>query len=344
MNPLLSSWQSYRLAHPQSRALDAATALGVSEGALVASALGVDSHDLGDDFGAIVQDLREVGTVMCLTRNRSVVHERYGRFEKVEVGPSMGGVYGPDIDLRLFWSRWARAYASPVPTRTGTRRSLQFFDGAGLAVLKVYATDDTDLAAWESLIARRAVAPRAFVPSPPPAPTPEVPDDQLDQAGLRAAWHGLTDTHEFFGLLRRFSAGREQALRLGPPEFVRQAALASLERTLRRAADAEERIMVFVGNPGCVQIHSGVVRRIAPTGSWLNVLDPSFNLHVDQTRLRSAWWVRKPTAYGPVDSLEVFDTAGDLVVQLFGKRSDTEPLRESWRELLGEAVASAGAA
>ena len=55
---------------------------------------------------------------------------------------------------------------------------------------------------------------------------------------------------------------------------------------LEGAAAAELPVMIFVGNPGCVQIHSGPVRRIEVMGPWLNVLDPRFNLHLREDLIR----------------------------------------------------------
>jgi hypothetical protein len=37
--------------------------------------------------------------------------------------------------------------------------------------------------------------------------------------------------------------------------------------------------MCFVGNRGCIQIHTGPVKNIKIMGPWLNVMDPGFNLH-----------------------------------------------------------------
>jgi putative hemin transport protein len=46
--------------------------------------------------------------------------------------------------------------------------------------------------------------------------------------------------------------------------------------------------MVFVGSPGCIQIHSGPVKNIKVMNEWLNVLDPDFNLHVREDLIHSS--------------------------------------------------------
>ena len=70
----------------------------------------------------------------------------------------MGQVVG-EIDLRLFLRHWAFGYVLDEDTRSGPRRSLQFFDRAGAAVHKVYAT-------------RRHRPSPASTASPTRAPTP----------------------------------------------------------------------------------------------------------------------------------------------------------------------------
>jgi putative hemin transport protein len=89
--------------------------------------------------------------------------------------------------------------------------------------------------------------------------------------------------------------------------------------------------MVFVGNHGCIQIHTGPVKTLRAMGPWFNVLDPGFNLHLREDRIVSAWVVRKPTSDGVVTSLELFDAEDELIATLFGKRKPGEAERGEWR-------------
>ena len=93
-------------------------------------------------------------------------------------------------------------------------------------------------------------------------------------------------------------------------------------------------IMVFVGNQGCVQIHSGPVHRVEVVGPWLNVLDPRFDLHLRQDLVRSAAVVRKPSVMGDIHALELFDATGEVAVQVFGTRPPREGERPEWRRLV----------
>ena len=59
--------------------------------------------------------------------------------------------------------------------------------------------------------------------------------------------------------------------------------------------------MIFVSSRGCIQIHTGEVRKLLPMGPWFNVMDPNFNLHLREDHVASAWVVKKPTTDGVVN-------------------------------------------
>jgi hypothetical protein len=104
--------------------------------------------------------------------------------------------------------------------------------------------------------------------------------------------------------------------------------------------------MVFVGNDGVVQIHTGPIHTVRSMGPWLNVLDPGFNLHLREDLIAHAWVVKKPTSDGVVTSLELFDAKGHNIAMLFGARKPGAPERQGWRELITgvQAVGGEGAA
>jgi putative hemin transport protein len=279
---------------------------------------------------ALLGRLGAVGEAMALTRNESCVHEKTGVYAAPTFQDGMGQTLG-EIDLRLFPTHWAHGYA----VHEAARPSLQFLDAAGVAVHKVYATEATDAGAWEALIDEIAdpTAPAAALASPPP-PEAARPDAEVDVAALKAGWAALEHSHDFFGLLRRVGATRAQAVRLGGPEFARPVGRGAARTVLAAAADERVPLMIFVGNPGCVQIHSGPVERIETRGPWLNVLDPGFNLHLREDRVDSAWIVRKPSVRGDVHSLELFDRDGFCFAQVFGERPPGETERNDWRALV----------
>jgi hemin-degrading HemS/ChuX-like protein len=168
---------------------------------------------------------------------------------------------------------------------------------------------------------------------PEPAPKAEVNDDAIDAVGVRAAWDAMTNTHEFFGLLRRFNMSRQQALRLGGEDRAHRVSVRSLALALGHAAEDEVPIMIFVGNRGVIQIHTGAIRNVQRMHGWLNVLDPRCNLHVREEGIAAAWVVRKPTSDGIVTSFELYDARGENVLLMFGKRKPGMVEDPRWRDL-----------
>jgi putative hemin transport protein len=317
------------------RARDAARRLGTTEAALVACGATGPARPLHPDWAALIGALPRAGRVMALTRNEHAVHERHGAYLDVSSGPGHILVLGPDIDLRLFPGRWAHVYAPG-----GERPSIQIFGRDGEAVHKVFATGATDRAAWEALVAEFAAEAAQPPPEAPPTAPETATEREVDAAALRAAWLALSDTHDFFPMLRKHRASRRQAFRLAGEDLALRLDPAAGPAAMRLAAERAVPIMVFVGNRGAIQIHSGPVERLRDTpGGWFNVLDPDFNLHLREAGVAAAWRVVKPTEDGAVTSIELLDATGEVVAMLFGARKPGRPEREEWRAIVAEITA-----
>lgn len=318
------------------RIRDAAHKLGVSEAQLLATGVGEHVVRLAGDVRDLMMRMGELGHVMALTRNEAAVHEKDGSYTNISHGDQIGLVLGEDVDLRLFYDKWAFAYAVEEKVGAETRRSFQFFDACGDAIHKVYLRDDGDPFAFEAL--RDAWAAPVQIPGetvlPRPAgPKPERPDDAIDVDALRADWNAMRDTHQFFGLLKKHQVGRTQAFRLAGEAFAKPLFTDTPARVLQAAAASALDIMVFVGNPGCIQIHTGPVKRVERIGPWINVLDSDFSLHLREDLVAQAWLVKKPTADGMVTSIELFDARGEFIAYFFGKRKPGIPETTGWRML-----------
>ncbi len=336
-NELSEKWSALRAAEPRLRIRDVAARLGTSEAALLATGCGEHVTRLEPEWDELLDACKTLGYVMCLTRNEHAVHERNGHFREIGffAGGAMGQVVGPDIDLRLFPRQWTTAFAVRKDDATGANDSIQIFGSDGSAMHKVFLEDDSDRAAFDALIADRKADDQSPTFDAEPSPEAEVdrPDGEIDLEGLREAWRGLQDTHEFFSLLKKFSVGRVQALRLVGEEFAEPLPTDVTGTILRAAAASELPIMVFVGNRGCLQIHTGTVSNIQPFKDWTNVLDPEFNLHLRDSGVASAWRVRKPTRDGVVTAVELYDADGGNIALIFGKRKPGEVEDGGWREL-----------
>ena len=352
--------RAYRKARADggTRHRDIAAQLGVSEGELIAAHVhesgdecwdeprdepttpqGLNARRLRKNWPSLIAGLERVGEVMALTRNASCVHEKAGVYRNSSAsgpaGREMGLVLG-EIDLRVFYSRWAHGFDVNETTAKGVQRSLQFFDATGTAVHKVFVKAATDTDAWDTLVAAHLAderSPGMDVASTQPTPT-EQPDASIDLPAFHQAWASMRDTHEFFGLLRQHGLSRTQALRLAEPRFAHPVDAASAQQVLSGAAASGTPVMVFVGNPGMIQIHTGAVRKVVVLGPWLNVMDPGFNLHLREDHIAQAWVVRKPTSDGLVTSLELFDAQGETIAMVFGERKPGRAELCAWRELI----------
>jgi len=325
---------------PDIRPRDAADELGVSEGELLASRIGTGVIRLQDTPQAILSAILPLGEVMALTRNNSAVHERNGVYDNVSFSShgnmTMGLAINPDIDLRLFMDHWKFCFAVKEESHKHSRKSLQFFDKSGMAVHKIYLTPKSNGKAYDDLVAnfKAPGQPGHIETEAYTAENFDLPDHEVNWPGFRQAWESLRDTHDFYPMLRKFRIGREQAFRKIGHKFAYEVRGNSLQHALEAARDRECPIMVFVGNRGCIQIHSGPVKELAQHGPWFNVLDQRFNLHVRVDMIASSWVTKKPTDDGVVTALELFDRNGEVILTLFGMRKPGVPELVEWRGIV----------
>ena len=324
-----------RADNPKMRERDLAAVLGVSEAELVAAHCGVGAIRLEPRVADLLQGLGAVGEVMALTRNASAVHEKIGVYDRPIVGGRNALVLGADIDLRIFPGEWAHGFAVEKHDGDDIRRSLQFFDAAGEAVHKVHLRPASNLHAFLKLRDRLASDDQSaeLEVTPRMRSEPRADADPVDREELRARWSAMTDVHQFFGILRALDLTRREALRAVGTDYAWPLDTDAVAALLRHAADQAVPIMCFVGNRGCIQIHSGPVAAIRPMGPWLNVMDPGFHLHLRLDHIHEAWAVRKPVAEGHVTSVEAFGADGELIIQFFGKRIEGEDENPEWRLL-----------
>lgn len=332
---LRQRWETLREDKPDLSARAAAAQLDVSEAELVATGCGDHVVRLDGSWRSLLHRLDDLGPVTARTRNEAAVHETTGRYTDVTFTDThdMGLVLADVIDLRLFMNEWAHGFAVEPPGNEPS--SLQFFAPDGTAVHKVVLTDDSDRAVYRTLVD----AYRHDNQSPDPSVAPSTdeaaaPNPDVDAAAFLDAWADLEDTHDFFPLMQEHDVSRPQALRLGEGRFTRRAPDGSLRTVLQRAAQQETPIMVFVGSPGCIQIHTGPVRTLDATPPHYKVLDLTFRFHLDENRVAQSWVVEKPTADGTVTSLELMDADGGVIARLFGKRKPGQPERTDWRSIL----------
>ena len=332
---LKEKWISFRQQQPKTRIRDAARALEVSEGQLVAACTGLQVIHLQNAYPALIQRMPAIGKVMVLSRNESCVIERKGVFEDVRTeSRHVGVVVGKDIDLRMFFSKWVHGFAVMDDETLGFKRSLQVFDAQGNAVIKIYALAETKLTAWDQLVREFTADAQPDAIEILPAPALHVYAEKIDETAFLEDWSALQDTHDFFPMLAKYKAARIKALEIAAGHYTRRVQNDCVKTLLEQAAAQALEIMVFVSNHGNIEIHTGTVHKILEIPGWINVMDPDFNLHLKTDAISQCWVVEKPSADGLVTSVEVFDANNEMIVQFFGKRKPGMPELEAWRELV----------
>lgn len=335
VNDLKEKWEALKAENPHLRIRNAADQLGVSEAELLATNVGEGVTILKPEFKDILTEAEQLGKVMALTRNDECVHERKGTYLNGDFSSPHAQLFvGEDIDLRIFLNHWKFAFG----VVEGDKKSLQFFGKDGLALHKIYLTKDSNEAAFDVIVEKfkadeqnstlelETVAPKAG----------EKADSEIDVEGFQKAWTELKDTHDFFMMTRKFGVSRTQALRLAPEGFTKKIDSSKVVNVLEDASEKQLPIMIFVGNRGIIQIHTGNVKKTLWHQQWFNVMDPDFNLHLDVTKIAEAWIVKKPTEDGEVTAIEVFNNEGDFIVQFFGKRKPGIPELQEWKDLVAD--------
>lgn len=331
--------RDFRRETPKMRERDIAARLNISEAALVAAEVGLTATRIDPAPYHLLAHAEGFGEIMALSRNDSAVHEKIGVFENIKNGKQAAIVLGENIDLRIFPSRWAHAFAVTKTDDEGAEKlSLQYFDMTGTAVFKVHFRPASNIEAYREFVEKyrvedqsQTITTKDFTAHDAEyARDPNAVDVEL----LRDRWSALTDTHQFFGMLNDLKVHRQTAIATVGDDYAYRLADDAVSTMFHNAAAAEELpLMVFVANNGIVQIHSGPVSRIVEMGPWINVMDPTFHLHLRRDHIAETWLVRKPTSDGHVTSVEAFNSNGEMIIQFFGKRLEGHAERPVWRAL-----------
>ncbi|MBY0068124.1 hemin-degrading factor [Empedobacter falsenii] len=340
LTDLKQQWKDLKANQPKIRIRNAAKELGVSEMELLATQLGDNVTKLKPEFAAILQEIESLGKVMALTRNNECVHERKGIYLNPDFSSPHAQLFvGEDIDMRIFLNHWKTAFAVVEKSEHGERKSLQFFGKDGEAIHKIYLVPQSNVEAFDALVEKYKDEEQQAIPATEIIENnvTEKSDNEIDVEGFQQAWVELKDTHNFFTMLRKFGVTRTQALRLAPTDYhAKQISNEAIVQFLEKSAELQTPIMVFTGNKGNIQIHTGEIKRTMWHENWFNILDPDFNMHLDMSKIASTWIVRKPTEDGIVTAIEVFNDKGEIIVQFFGKRKPGITELEQWREIFAE--------
>ncbi|WP_163410166.1 heme ABC transporter ATP-binding protein [Flavobacterium ajazii] len=324
---------SYRDEYPAKPLWQIAEILGVTPAEIMFAGLGDNVILLRPEMDAILQRIEGLGLVKAVTYNEHCEAERIGVYRNFSKEGYTTLFLGEDIDLRIFADRWKIALA--VEDRG--KESLQFFDCNGKALHQIYLTGGSYRQVYLDLIAefKQKDQSAPLLEKTEQKEREEKRDAEIDISDFHQAWNNMLDTHEFYGLLKRFGLTRTQALRLAPPSRAVQVSLESFRRTILNCSDIEVPVMMFTANEGCVQINTGQLCNVNSNGPWLNLSERSGGeTRLNEDDVHSVWHVVKPTVDGDVNSLELYGANGNMIVQFFGERKPGIPELESWKKVL----------
>lgn len=99
------------------------------------------------------------------------------------------------------------------------------------------------------------------------------------------------------------------------------------------AAERAAPVVIQIENCGAIQMHAGTISNVSHSGRWLNVIDPTFNLHLFEEAVAETWAVNRPTARGPALALEAIDVTGNSIATIFGMAREHDA-DQQWSEIV----------
>lgn len=318
---------------PRLRGRLLADRLGVSEARVLMLERAGAARALRPEWSEIIGAVAGLSRVMAFTRNDWVLHEKIGSYGEVVPGDSgWATVLGEEISLRLFFEQWRFGFA----VREGILNSLQFFDRFGAAIHKIYLLDCSDERSFGRLVGAYGCdsedVQRRIECVPADGEGGFVSASEMER--FRADWDMPREIHEFAGLAARYRLQRIQAYQLAGSDRARRLPPRLFGRALAAAAERAVPIVVLIENHGAVQLHAGAVINVSRRGSWLNVVDPTFNLHVFEDAVAETWVVRRLTPRGEVVSVEAVDARGRPIATLLGTRGPEFAEDRQWLDIL----------
>lgn len=329
--------RALRAENPKVRDRDFAENYGLSEAELTGAFTGEHVTRINAHPDAIMNAAMQLGDVMALTRNASCVHEKVGTYADYHPGDHAAMVLTENIDLRIFPKHWVHGFIVERESPSGMLRSMQVFDAAGDAIHKIFLRDGSDTSQWETIkqtLMQEDQSQTVVVSERIPTEGPKSNAAKADM--LRTEWSRMTDTHQFMRLTSKLKMNKLGAYRLAGAPFVRPLSTDAVTQMLGAVRDSCIEVMVFTGNKGCIQIHSGPVKELHAMGPWQNIMDSGFNLHLRLDHVQEVWAVDKPTQRGPAVSVEAFDKDGMLIFQVFGLGKEGRDHRIAWRAIVSD--------
>ncbi|MEM6885229.1 MAG: ChuX/HutX family heme-like substrate-binding protein [Verrucomicrobiota bacterium] len=322
--------------NPKINPREQADRIGVSEGALVASACGHGNIRLKRDVSDREAQLCYLNTaceVLSVSRNRTALLEVKGAYPKCQFFEGLGWMQGTPIDLRATVVQWSEGFYVPADGTCGA--SLQFFDSEGVAVHKVFFVGGQEPdEGFLKIQAHRNQKPDFEWTRGPVSNYSGEDNSELDHEAFMQKWEQLGELHNFNRLTQRFGLNRLQTIRMAGEGHAQRLNRDAVRDVLAGANRHEIPLEVSIENSGVVQNRSGVLPPIESYGKWMNLLHDHFNLHIDESQVNQVWRVAVPTRHGVVHVLEVFDKGDRPALRMLPSEALTGSEPAAWTEQL----------
>ncbi len=263
-NELKFKWKKFQQDSPKVRIRDAAYQMKVSEAELLSTEVNEGVSFLFiPNLEIFIKEILNVDKIMLLIRSDYVVHEKTIKTKDVAlVGSQILDFHNKDsIILDYDISLFRYVFFQKKMHSNRELKSFQFFDKAGRAILKIYLKGK-DLGYFDEIASKYEKVYNYEMQS----------DLHLDNADF------LDSTLEIklpFDIHNSKSTCNNISYK-------------SLRTILEAVSNIKVPIQIHALGLGTVQYHIDSVRNIVDYGSWINVIDQKFNLHVLENGLSKA--------------------------------------------------------
>ena len=263
-NNLKSKWKKFQQDNPKVRIRDAAYQMKVSEAELLSTEINETvSFLLIEDMTAFIKDVLKVDKIMLLIRSDYVVHEKTIKTKNIRLEDNQIIDLDKNDCSILDFNIDAFEYVFFQKKMHSNRelKSFQFFDKAGMAILKIYLKGK-DLGFFDEIDLKYKKTYNYEM-----------------QSDLDINNSNLLDSKIKINLPYDTSNSKTSC---------RDISVKSLRLILENASDMKTPIQIHALGLGTIQYHRNTVRNIVDYGPWVNVIDQKFNLHVLENGLTRA--------------------------------------------------------
>ena len=263
-NNLKSKWKKFQQDNPKVRIRDAAYQMKVSEAELLSTEINETvSCLLIEDMTAFIKDVLKVDKIMLLIRSDYVVHEKTIKTKNIRLEENQIIDLDKNDCSILDFNIDAFEYVFFQKKMHSNRelKSFQFFDKAGMAILKIYLKGK-DLGFFDEIDLKYKKTYNYEM-----------------QSDLDINNSNLLDSKIKINL--PFDT-------INSKTTCRDISVKSLRLILENASDMKTPIQIHALGLGTIQYHRNTVRNIVDYGPWVNVIDQKFNLHVLENGLTRA--------------------------------------------------------